>query len=95
MKLNSHDCCFNSIHFDIGVSKISNFNQRKLNPLCLLRPSHTPTVIAKKNQLSSLHTKFFFKTATIFPTVLYMGNSFHNKICEEIFVVSAAVCERL
>ena len=37
--------------------------------------------------------KTFFTTATIFPTVLYIGKDFHNVFLRNIFTVLCVVCE--
>ena len=57
----------------------------------VLRPSHTKTEITKK----VAHYNFFFTTATIFSTVLYMGNNFHQIFLRKIVVKIFVVCEGL
>ena len=47
------------------------------------------------NSLSSIHTATFFTTATIFSTVLYMDNDFHNNFFGKIFVKIVVVCKGL
>ena len=48
----------------------------------------------QKVQLYSIHTTTFFKTATIWSTVLYMGNNFHNNLFRKIFLSTDAECVR-
>ena len=63
------------------------------------RPSHTTTATAKKVVIVQTHYNFFFTSATIFSTVLYMDNDFYkdffSKICVKIFVVCEGFLESI
>ena len=61
----------------------------------VLRPSHTATETAKNSSYRSYTLQLFVTTATIFSTVLSIGNDFHNSFSSKIFAVSCVVCESL
>ena len=49
----------------------------------------------QKMQISSIHITTFFATVTIFSTVLYMDDDFHNDFLRKIFAVLCVVCKGL
>ena len=64
---------------------VTSFRYHVIYNIILLEGRHTRHTKLQKMQLSSIHTTTFFTTATIFSTVLYMGNDFLNDFFNENF----------
>ena len=61
----------------------------------MLRLLHTTHKTAKNAVIFHTHYNFFFTTATIIFTVLYMSNDFLTDFFRKIFAVLCVVCEGL
>ena len=56
---------------------------------------YATTDIVKNAAIVPAHYNFFFKTATIFTSVLFICNDSRNDFFRKIFAVSVAVCDDL